>query len=303
MLSVIRYDNVSISLLVMKGRVMANPEKIVTREIVFEVADRLKAAGIDPTNRKVLQEIGGGSMTTIASHLRDWKTHQEIPAPVTVEVAVPPAVAKTGADAVAAIWQACNAEAKREFESVTEQANQRVKAAEDERDRVLTELSEAEADLNAEREAVVLLREKLAELQEQNNSLSSEAAQARAVVHEVERRASSLAASVQAEREQCEKLVQSERKLATELATAQANNTHLAEQLDDVKKRGAAEIVRMSERAQKVEAESMDARKEAKEAAAAASKLSGQVETLRKQVASQETMIKNFAVQGDKKGK
>ncbi len=316
---------------------MANPEKIVTRELVFEVADRLKAQGIEPTNRKVLHETGG-SLTTIASHLRDWKAQQDIPAPAKIEATLPPTVAEIGLQSVAAIWQACAAEARKDFEVVTEQANQRVKAAEEERDRVLTELGEAETDLNTEREEVARLtpllaqeREQRAKLQEQNNHLQSETEKAAAVVLEVERRAASLLeslthareeesrlqsisdrqareveqlrAALDTERQQREKAELSCAARKTELATAEANNSNLTEKIADLKKSSTAEILRISEKMQKLEAENLAARRHAEESAVECGTMKGQVETLRKQVDSQTTIIKGFSPLGDKKTK
>ena len=52
---------------------MANPAKIVTLESVCKAADKLQSRGIQPSNRKILNEIGGGSMTSIAEFLRQWK--------------------------------------------------------------------------------------------------------------------------------------------------------------------------------------------------------------------------------------
>jgi hypothetical protein len=40
---------------------------------VFEIASRLKDEGVAPTNRKILHELGGGSMKTIAAYPL-WQT-------------------------------------------------------------------------------------------------------------------------------------------------------------------------------------------------------------------------------------
>ncbi|MEX3614326.1 MAG: DNA-binding protein [Burkholderia gladioli] len=317
---------------------MANVEKIVTREVVFETADRLKASGVEPSNRKVLHELGGGSMTTIAGHLRDWKAQQDIAAPAPVEaVEVPASVLDAGNHAVAAIWQACSIEARREIEAVTEQANQRIKEAEGDRDKVLTELAEAEAELTTEQaragaleKDVAGLRDQCMALQADNEHLQTEEQKAKAVAEEIERRAAELADSLKhereradklaadvaalqpvaqrvasvesaneglreslvAERQQREELAKAERSLATDLARAQADNTRLAEQLADVKKRSTEEILRGSEKVQRMEAEREAARREAGEAAVANGKLSGQLEALQRQVSEQTATLR-----------
>ncbi len=334
---------------------MANVEKIVTREVVFETADRLKASGVEPSNRKVLHELGGGSMTTIAGHLRDWKAQQDIAAPAPVEaVEVPASVLDAGNHAVAAIWQACSIEARREIEAVTEQANQRVKEAEGDRDKVLTELAEAEAELTTEQARAVALEKDVAGLRDQcttlqadNEHLQTEEQKAKAVAEEIERRAAELADSLKhereradklavelaalqpvaqrvasvesandglrvendrlreslaAERQQREELAKAERSQATELARAQADNTRLAEQLADVKKRSTEEILRGSEKLQRMEAEREAARREAGEAAVANGKLSGQLEALQRQVSEQTATLRALTPKASEPG-
>lgn len=196
---------------------MATPQEkiVVTRDMVFDEADRLKASGVEPTNRKLLHELGG-SMTTIAGFLRDWKAQQSIAVPAQVETLdVPAAVVDAGNQAIGAIWQACHAEARREIEAVTEKANQRVKDAEVDRDNVLTELAQADAELTAERARAAALdielaglREVHAAMQEQNEHLVTEEQKAKAVAEEIARRADDLDASHKHERDRADKLAE-----------------------------------------------------------------------------------------------
>jgi chromosome segregation ATPase len=218
---------------------MANAEKIVTRELVFEVADRIRAEGIEPSNRKVLQEIGGGSMTTIAGHLREWKAHQSIAVPTPADVVqVPPLVVEAGNQAVAVIWQACSAEARREVEAVTEQANQRVKVAEEERDRVLTELAEAEEELSVEHHRVDALKNELLSegqqlqvLRDSSQHFQAESEKAKAVADEVERRAAGLADALSHERERADRLQSDIEQVASACSQAKQEAAVLAERL------------------------------------------------------------------------
>lgn len=122
----------------------------VTREMVFAEANRLAAAGITPTNRKLIQSLGGSS-TTVAPFLRDWKATQALKSETSAEASdVPASVIESGNQAAVAIWQVCYAEARREVGVLTEQANQRVQNAERERDAVLLELDEAVGEFVAE---------------------------------------------------------------------------------------------------------------------------------------------------------
>jgi len=43
---------------------------------VVEVCEKLKVAGVKPTQRNVRAELGTGSMTTILSHINEWKEQQ-----------------------------------------------------------------------------------------------------------------------------------------------------------------------------------------------------------------------------------
>lgn len=132
-------------------------KSVVTREMVVAECDRLKALGVEPTNRKLLQELGG-SMTTIAGFLREWRAQQSLVAPPATEVVeVPATVAEAGSAAVAAIWTACHIEARREIEAMTEQANQRIHKAEADRDEELGELEKAVHELKAARADVAEL--------------------------------------------------------------------------------------------------------------------------------------------------
>lgn len=155
---------------------MSSQEKpVVTREMVFAECDRLKASGVEPTNRKLLQELGG-SMTTIAGFLREWRAQQSLVAPTAAEVVeVPATVAEAGSAAVAAIWNACHVEARREIETITEQANQRVQLVVTDRDSVFGELEAADNELKAARASVAELTDALEALRAEYSTLQTQA--------------------------------------------------------------------------------------------------------------------------------
>ncbi|MFC0134346.1 hypothetical protein CR105_23075 [Massilia eurypsychrophila] len=155
---------------------MSSQEKpVVTRVMVFAECDRLKASGVEPTNRKLLQELGG-SMTTIAGFLREWRAQQSLVAPPAAEVVeVPATVAEAGSAAVAAIWNACHVEARREIETITEQANQRVQHVVTDRDSVLGELEAADNELKAARASVAELTDALEALRAEFTALQTQA--------------------------------------------------------------------------------------------------------------------------------
>jgi chromosome segregation ATPase len=247
----------------------ANPEKIVvTREMVFEAADRLKAGGVDPTNRKLLGELGG-SMTTIATFLRDWRAHQSIAVPSKVEaVDVPAVVLDAGNQALSAIWQVCQAEQQRKVEQVTEEANARVKETEIDRDRVLTELADSDGELKAERarfaEATAnldRLRVEHIAMQTYNEQLVNEAQQTKAVAEEISRRADELAESFKHERDRADKLAEELAALqpvAQRVAAVESENVGLRAEVERLRQsvaqeREQREALARTERAQAAE--------------------------------------------------
>lgn len=255
---------------------VANPEKIVvTREMVFEAADRLKADGIEPTNRKLLGELGG-SMTTIAAFLRDWRAHQSIAVPPKAEtVDIPAVVLDAGNQALSAIWQVCLAEQQRKVEQVTEEANARVKETESDRDRVLTELAEADGELKAERARcedatanLARLRVEHIAMQTHNEQLANEAQQARAVAEEISRRADELAESFKHERDRADKLAEELAALqpvAQRVAAVESENGSLRAEVERlresvVQEREQREALARAERAQAAELAQAQAR-------------------------------------------
>jgi SOS-response transcriptional repressor LexA len=76
---------------------------------------RLKGEGVAPTNRKILHELGGGSMKTIATYLREWKAQQSIQAPARADaVEIPQLVLEALNQAGLISWAAATAEIRRE---------------------------------------------------------------------------------------------------------------------------------------------------------------------------------------------
>ena len=55
----------------------------ISEALVAEVCDRLRAAGEEPSVRRVHHELGRGSYTTIAKHLRSWRSTRVEAAPTT----------------------------------------------------------------------------------------------------------------------------------------------------------------------------------------------------------------------------
>lgn len=123
-------------------------ERIVTDDMVFDVADQLATNGEKVTNRAIWSAIGGGSMTTISHGLRRWKERQVLQVAQPVERApLPTAMIDVLHGAAAQLWDAALAETKSELDQLAQATNARVAEAQSERDDILAELQTTAEEL------------------------------------------------------------------------------------------------------------------------------------------------------------
>jgi DNA repair exonuclease SbcCD ATPase subunit len=123
-------------------------ERVVTDTMVFEVADRLTAAGERVTNRAIWSAIGGGSMTTISQALRRWKDSQVLQVAQPIERApLPATIIDVLHGAAAQLWDAALNETKSELDQLAQATNVRVAEAQSERDDALAELQTTAEEL------------------------------------------------------------------------------------------------------------------------------------------------------------
>lgn len=232
---------------------MAGLDKIVTDEAVFEIADRLTADGQKVTNRVIWDQIGGGSMTTIAAALRRWRDQQQLKPALPVErPALPDVVAETMREAVDQLWKSALAATQGELDALTQQMNQRVAEAVASREEALTDLGEAQEErdqLRAElAEQGAALAQAQASLEAQtvqltglltdNQTLRADGEKAVIRLAEIEHRAEDLKselnrlhADVEAERQ----------RHADELSSAQDATERLRAELERLRKSSTAE--------------------------------------------------------------
>lgn len=134
-------------------------ERVVTDDMIFDVADRLAANGEKVTNRAIWSAIGGGSMTTISQALRRWKESQVLQVAQPVERApLPAAIIDVLHGAAAQLWDAALAETKSELDQLALATNARVAEAQGERDDTLAELQTTAEELEqvkAERDSAL----------------------------------------------------------------------------------------------------------------------------------------------------
>lgn len=264
---------------------MPNAEKVVTRELVFEVANRLVQQGVTPTNRKILHETGG-SMSSVAAFFREWKAEHEAKAAASAAevVDLPPPVADALRQAGTSIWQVALAEIRREVNAAKELAAQRAEAAEEERDQVIRELEEAEQELVAlkmkadeeqSRFATELadLRRSYLAIAEQNQVLQQRLGTETARAAELEKQVE----ADRTERTALRELAEAERARMNErLSAAQGTISRLQARDGELEK----QIKEMKADRDQLATELTSARQEAKDARESAAELSGQVAAL-----------------------
>ena len=183
---------------------MAGLEKIVTDELVSGIADRLAGEGRKVTNRLVWDQIGGGSMTTIAGALRRWRERQQIEAETpAIRIPLPETVTEAMRAAIERLWKAAQEETQKEIDRLTEAANARVSDAVAERDGALAELQATVEELQSLQSRAAGLETGLQAMQQEGAGLRGElasaterAGQAAARAIEIERRADDLRAEL-----------------------------------------------------------------------------------------------------------
>jgi len=289
-----------------------------TQEQVFEAADRLAATGREVTAASLREYLGGGSLTTIYKHHEAWAAARAAQAaPVIIEM---PEAVKA---AFAQCWNIAAGEAGKEIASIREKADAEVKAAKRRLDEAVAAIAQLEAENESETVRVEELQRQLTEtrdaanvaatdaaardaaltataeqLREQLSTLKDELRHAHDEVADLRLERDRLAGTLDQVRadlsEKTAAMVERERRLIEDAATARAEATRVADQLKDQKARSVEVIGKLEKSKQRMEAELDAVRKEAKNATGQLARAQGELETLRSQVASQGDLLRGL---------
>ena len=289
-----------------------------TQEQVFEAADRLAATGREVTAASLREYLGGGSLTTIYKHHEAWAAARAAQAaPVIIEM---PEAVKA---AFAQCWNIAAGEAGKEIASIREKADAEVKAAKRRLDEAVAAIAQLEAENESETVRVEELQRQLTEtrdaanvaatdaaardaaltataeqLREQLSTLKDELRHAHDEVANLRLERDRLAGTLDQVRadlsEKTAAMVERERRLIEDAATARAEATRVADQLKDQKARSVEVIGKLEKSKQRMEAELDAVRKEAKNATGQLARAQGELEALRSQVASQGDLLRGL---------
>lgn len=143
-------------------------EKLVSDDMVFEIAEQLTAKGEKVSNRAVWSAIGGGSMTTISHALRRWRENQALQVNQSIErTPLPAAMVEVLHHAAVQLWDAAQTETKAELEQLAQATNARIAEAHSERDEALAELQATAEELEQTKAELGALKIEAQELRAQ----------------------------------------------------------------------------------------------------------------------------------------
>lgn len=253
---------------------MADNAKLVTDELVAQVAEKLTAAGEKVSNRAVWSAIGGGSMTTISAALRRWRERQELqPAQHIERAPLPEDVRAVLAEAGDLLWAAAQRETQRELDDLTASMNERISAAHAERDEALAELESTAEELQQAQATIAEQAQAVAAALVETQQLSADVEQLRqalatqteaahtaaAALAEAQRHADRLATVL--DRERTERAVAAERAAEAEsrVAALSAQEAAQRDRADDLARR----LELAEQRAQEAQQEAKSAARDA----------------------------------------
>ena len=189
----------------------------ITREQILETASRLQAQGIKPTQTNVREALGGGSFTTIAEALREWRADQDQTAQLQ-QVVIPSDITDRTQVLIAQVWETAQTLANdrlvKEREAL-EHKEALINAEIDEANKIIETLENEQAELTAQLDTLTndnsLLNGKNNELESFNNSLNTQLTTEKARSHQLQGRLDEQIAKIE--------------RLTADLATATANAT------------------------------------------------------------------------------
>ena len=122
---------------------MAGPKSEKIRNKIIAAAEALTARNEKVTNEAVLKEMGSGSLAHVSPVMKEWREQQERTSGVLTEM---PDVLKAALDRIGIeLWRVVDGEAKQTIAAIQAATDERIAAAEAERDEALKKVADLEA--------------------------------------------------------------------------------------------------------------------------------------------------------------
>ena len=189
----------------------------ITKDQIIETANQLASENIKPTQTNVRERLGGGSFTTIAEALREWRADQDQTAQLQ-QVVIPSDITDRTQVLIAQVWETAQSLANdrliKEREAL-EHKEALINAEIDESNKIIETLENEQAELTTQLDTLnndnSLLITKNNELENLNNSLNTQLTTEKARSHQLQGRLDEQIAKIE--------------RLTADLATATANAT------------------------------------------------------------------------------
>jgi len=235
-----------------------------TEERIIEVAEKLEAEGINPTQVTVREALGGGSFATIGPVLKRWKESKKEDSQL-AEIRVPESITERLEQLQGAVWQAAVEEADRRLMAEREALHQAQEQAAAEVREHLDSIAALEAEAGDYQRKIETLEEtantldadrhnaltELASVKEQ--AQADQRASAEAIIHETERREAAEARAERAEALHHEALEQSRTELAALRKEHKAELAEMKQETADQVKAAEKQAQEQAKRAEKAE--------------------------------------------------
>jgi chromosome segregation ATPase len=117
----------------------------ISKQDIIEAAEKLQAAGVNPTMQAIRDALGGGSFATISPVLREWRNASGQRATVAIEMPgeAKAALERAGTD----LWKIITTLATEKLTKVQDEAEAAINAAQADRDEALAEIERLEAGI------------------------------------------------------------------------------------------------------------------------------------------------------------
>jgi len=262
-----------------------------TEERIIEVAEKLEAEGVNPTQVTVREALGGGSFATIGPVLKRWKESKKEEGQL-AEIRVPEAITERLEALQGAVWQAAVEEADRRLIAEREALHQAQEAAAAEVREHLDSIAALEAEATEYQRKIVALEDTCNDLDASRHNAQAELAEQRekfqrdkTEITELLLRESGLKDAAEARAERAEALHREAVEQArSDLAALRAEHKAELAEVAEVKKEAAEQVKKANELAQVQTSRAEKAEREAQQRGAGEQACQSRLEAAQREI-------------------